>query len=312
MHMESNRNLSSIISKIRDDGPPAAEATSAPAPHTDYVTPAVRSGRARGGRLWRLLTLLLLCGVVVAAAAFYLLRWYGGALPVWSDWRQDLSGSGELAPATPAASVATGPALDPAVTGLLLAQVDRLQQQLDALGAAVASRDALTDARIAALEQSISGLGDQQRERLDQLQGKLDSLQSRIDSRAANTPASPRPAPPRQAPVTRQPAASAAPATPAAPVEAAADTTPATSSGQAETEEWVVNVASSTVLAQIDEAETRMRRLGISVERQVVDFGGEVRYRLRVSGFPSGLEAKRYAEKMEQEMGIKGAWASRR
>lgn len=309
--MESNRNLSSIISKIRDDGPPVAEAIPAQTTHTDYVSPAARSGHVQGSRLMRMLVLLLLCIVVAAGAVFYILRLYG--VGAWPGWLQSLPDAGETHPVMPAKQAPIEPVAgrqslpDAAVLDGLVERIGRLQVRLDEMGSAMAGREESNEMRNAKVDAAISAMDDRQREELERLQGGLDSLQSRMDSWEANKQAS-KPSAPAKKPVAVQPAATVA--SPAA--ETVAETPAGNMPGQAGAGEWVVNVASSTVPAQIDEVESRMRRLGISVERQVVDFGGEIRYRLRVTGFPTSAAARSYEMKLEQEMGIKDAWASRR
>ena len=75
---------------------------------------------------------------------------------------------------------------------------------------------------------------------------------------------------------------------------------------------WVVNVASSAQQATILQLQVKLLKQGISTELQQTDINGTLRYRLRVTGFDTGGEAKRYAEKLVREQGLKGAWASAR
>jgi hypothetical protein len=308
--MESNRNLSSIISKIRDEGPPVAEAIPTQTTPAGYVNPAARSGHVQGSRPMRMLVLLLLCIGIVAGAVFYILRLYGGG--AWPGWLQSLPDPGVTHPAMPAGQAPIEPVADrqllpdAAVLEGLSERIGRLQTRLDEMGSAMASREEFNEMRNAKLDAAIGDMDERQRAELERLQGRLDTLQSRMDSWQANKQASKPPVP------AKKPLAAQAAATVATPAAETAKTTADNMPGQAGTAEWVVNIASSTLPAQIDEVESRMRRLGVSVERQVVDFGGEMRYRLRITGFPTIAAARSYEMKLEQEMGIKDAWVSRR
>jgi TolA-binding protein len=311
MHMESNRNLSSIVGRIRDDGPPAPESQAPQSVPADYLSPATRSGRAPGRRLLRLLVLLLLSAALLAGATFYLVRWYGWQ-PLAGFWPH-ASVSREPAEVAPGAagtvSVADNARPSQANQAELDSLHDRLNQlgsQLDELSTTVSTVVADAEKRNAALDEAIRSMDESHRKALERIQGRLDALESRSQdmARADRSTKTSKPAAkpvPKKAPAT----AVTAPAAATAPV-------PETPDSPAGVEEWVVNVASSTVPEKIDEAEARMHSLGISVERQVIDFGGEVRYRLRVTGFPNSDDARRYATKLEQELGIKGAWPSRK
>jgi SPOR domain len=310
--MESNRNLSSIIGRIRDDGPLAPESQAdQPAP-ADYLSPASRSGRAPGRRLLRLLVLLLLSAAVLAGATIYLVRWYGWQ-PLSGFWPHTPL-SQETAVVTPggntgSVAVYTGPSqADQAELDSLHDRLGQLGSQLDELSTTLSTVVATAEKRSAALEETIRSMDESQRKALDQMQGRLDALQTRVQD--LNTAGrSGKPPKPAAKPVPKK---AAVPAVPAPAPAAAAAPAPETPDSPASAEEWVVNVASSTVPEKIDEAEAHMHSVGISVERQVVNFGGEVRYRLRVTGFPSSVDAKHYATKLEQDLGIKGAWASRK
>ncbi len=302
--MESNRNLSSIVDQIRDDGPPAPE-PARPVP-ADSASSVARPGQGRGRRLLRLLVLLLLCTGVMAGAGYYLVRLYGWPpLPVLLQRGIEPEGAVRVTAGehTPAAPDTVAPRPDRAALDSLDDRIDRLGAQLDELRTTVDDLAISAGKRKAALEETLRTMDDTRQRALERIEARLDALQSRVNGLKPARQADKSPSP-AAAPKPAAPAASHAPdkAGSAAPDPADTDST----------EEWVVNVASSTVPEKIDEAEAHMHSLGISVERQQVDFGGEIRYRLRVPGFSSSAEARRYATKLAKDLGIKGAWPSRK
>lgn len=340
--MESNRNLSSVIQRIRDDGPP--ESGSAPPDHAYDASPDIRSGAARTGRRVRLAVLWLTSCLILVAAVFWLLQMYGVTkVPAWRDLRQHLTAAGSFpAPAVSAPGSTAAPgvaaAVPPAPSAPSDERLEHLQVRLNALGTRLEQAAAAQEARARELDRILGSMADSQHAQVQQLTDRIEALEHRVDTLAkarkarAAHPASAGPA--RAKPASRrtadQPvaatAAHAKPSTPpaadqavvAAPAHAKPSSPPAADQpAQAGTEppaqpEWVVNVASSTELARIRAAEQHMRKLGISVERQQVEFGGEMRYRLRVTGFHSIADARTYARKLQKDMGIQGAWASLR
>jgi hypothetical protein len=76
--------------------------------------------------------------------------------------------------------------------------------------------------------------------------------------------------------------------------------------------DWVVNVASSTQQKSIRKLQETLARKDIVTDIQPVSTRGELRYRLRVTGFNSRDEARRQAKVLALEEGLGGAWASKR
>ena len=76
--------------------------------------------------------------------------------------------------------------------------------------------------------------------------------------------------------------------------------------------DWVVNVASSSMEVPIRALQDRLGKQDIRTELQRTDVQGKPRYRLRVTGFSSASEAKRYAAGLVQQADMKGAWVSKR
>jgi cell division septation protein DedD len=75
---------------------------------------------------------------------------------------------------------------------------------------------------------------------------------------------------------------------------------------------WVVNVASSSQEDSIRQLQVKLKNSGVDTVMQRIGSKGEPRYRLRVTGFATSGEAKRYAAGLAQKSGINGAWASKR
>jgi hypothetical protein len=76
--------------------------------------------------------------------------------------------------------------------------------------------------------------------------------------------------------------------------------------------EWVVNVASSEHIEPVEKLMNKLHKRGIPVETQEVDVGGKVHYRLRVPGFSTSKEARDYARNLEGSLDLKGPWVSKR
>jgi hypothetical protein len=75
---------------------------------------------------------------------------------------------------------------------------------------------------------------------------------------------------------------------------------------------WVVNVASSEHLEPVEKLRDKLGKLGMQAEIQEVAIGGNIRYRLRIPGFSSSTEARKYAHALDGEFGLKGPWISSR
>ena len=76
--------------------------------------------------------------------------------------------------------------------------------------------------------------------------------------------------------------------------------------------DWVVNVASSSKQDAIKALQDRLKQQEIHTELQRTDVQGKTRYRLRVTGFTTGAEARQYAARLAEQADLQGAWASRR
>lgn len=76
--------------------------------------------------------------------------------------------------------------------------------------------------------------------------------------------------------------------------------------------DWTVNLASFSREEQAGKLLGTLKRAGIQAEQQTTSLNGNTRYRLRVTGFSSRDEAKRYADKLDKGLGLGDPWVSHR
>jgi hypothetical protein len=75
---------------------------------------------------------------------------------------------------------------------------------------------------------------------------------------------------------------------------------------------WVVNVVSSKHIEPVEKLMNKLHKRGIPAEIHEVIIDGKVRYRLRIPGFSTSDEARDYAHNLDGDLGLKGPWVSRR
>ena len=341
--MESNRNLSSIISKILDEGPPgngdrhaeASPADSAPlhaGPGAPPPAPAVPA-RHRSSRkllLGLALSLVVVAGMVVFAGSYTGPRGTGGIAGIASavrGWVGTSIGTGRDG-VLPAGSVSAG-AGEQLIQDLQRQQLDILSR-LGQLSDTVTALSATVDKSETVNDTIIAGLRQEHRAGIEALEARLTALQqqlARVTGTAATSepspaikpvsspvkPASPAvksttakvPAPPAEQPATAK--------LPASPVEQPATAKlPAVGDLAAPGEEWVVNVAASSQEQAMRDMAAKLQGQGIPVERQTFTIEGDLMYRLRVPGFATSAEARSYAGKLDKEFGLRGGWVSRK
>lgn len=311
--MESNRNLSSIISKIRDDGPPGDGAPAVPGACPD-PTPAEAAEQPRGPagavlhRTSRnllsglVLLLIVVVGTVYFAGSYTGQRyddWFSGLASTVKGWSIPTQGSAREAAVTGEGVSATSATDAQAIHELTARQLD-IVARLDQLTDAVTALGETANKNWMDNSKAIADLRQAQHTRLEALEAKVKVLQPRL----ASEPGKPTAAvsSPAVKPVLQAKAGNAARA------PATRDTP-----GQAVTgEEWVVNVASSSHEEPILDVAEKLKEKGISTERQTLTIEGELMYRLRVPGFATSGEARRYARKLEADFGFRGPWISRK
>lgn len=349
--MESNRNLSSIISKIRDEGPPGRDDAPPVAPvdagHGEAPVPApADTGRRTSRRLLLglVLPLFLTIGLVLFAGTHTGSR-EGSVLAGIRGWFG-------AAPGIDSATHGEPDVIDEQLVRRLLREQRDIVARLDQLAANVTALSDSVDRKTPG-EALPAGLRGEQRADFESLERRVAELQKRLEAlvdkqavkpvsadktapavkaaSAVKTPAVARNSPvakdvpvARNAPVTRNtPAVKAvtagsrpedAPGATLSPKTAAA-VPPATGTGSESTvtgEEWVVNVASSSREAAMVELAAKLKAQGIPVERQTLTIEGDLMYRLRVPGFTTSGDARQYAAQLDKTHGLRGAWISRR
>lgn len=75
---------------------------------------------------------------------------------------------------------------------------------------------------------------------------------------------------------------------------------------------WVVNLASFSGEAQAEGLLKTLQQAGIPAELQTTMLNGDTRHRLRVTGFSTREEAKRYAGELDKGLDLRGPWVSPR
>lgn len=339
-----NRNLSSIVSSIRDDGPslvddPEVSCNEDHEAVTADVGTAVPGKRVRalpGATVMRkVVTVLLLVTLVTVAILLSAGRYpavderglhlAGIPAEIYDDiaatgvgiqehllqWREQIgaqfSGISPAAVAEPYAGSADSAALQQRQQQIIV--------RLDTLARAVATLETrLESERVERVADSVT-LQAEQFLQLEAVEMQLSGLQQQVASKRLEKQPAPAVKPPKKAAVKQtgtvpsQEIVAGKPAGITPPPDKAAEKPAGKTSPQAN---WVVNVASSSQQAAIKRLQKKLQGKNIHTELQQVKGSNGARYRLRVTGFTTGGEARRYAGELARNAGIKGAWASRR
>jgi hypothetical protein len=313
-----NRNLNSIVSTIQDDGPSVVQASWPAVENEDtetiVETPVVADpGTARQGQRIRALPGL---AVMLRVSAILLsVALLGGAALFAAGKYPAIDERGLHLAALPAGLVTGIADRRDALVTTLAQWTGQASEWLSGLWSINADRAPIAASDVAA----VAARQVQILIRLDALDATVDTLQGRLDSQQTarvtnndvrhNAQAAQLKDLQAQLAGLRQSMAD----TPALPAPLAGQSRDTTVKGQAtETGDWVLNVASSSREASIKALQQKLEQQDIRTELLRTDVKGAPRYRLRVTGFASSGEAKRYATRLEQRAEIKGAWASRR
>jgi hypothetical protein len=298
--MESNRNLSSIISRIRDEGPPGTEAEptpdipadATPAPAAESILRPSIGEPAPRSRRWLLAGLafpvVLVAGLVIFAGNYTGYRDEGGIAGLDGSVGGRLvappaSGGDTVLPAGSRSSDVDGNA--ELLGELRLRQAD-LMTRIDELTATVATLAETMNRNRAAADEALAGLREERKAAIGTIESRLADLQRRLAA----------------APVARQ----------KQPEPTAKAQSQDKAKQAAAGEEWVVNVASSSQEQAMTELAEKLGDQGITVERQTLTIDGNLMYRLRVPGFTTSTEARQYARQLDKSHALHGAWISRR
>jgi len=309
--LEHNRNLSSIVGAIQDDGPPAS-APKGPATLVRDVKDAagsaeaetlspVRAGRQRATR--RAFIFLLFATLVVAAGFIFISENKEGYLADFTygagQYITGLFTQAENAASNPGGSTNPAGAGEPVVPAVVAERDDNAGNH------EIHERQALIMKRLEELTAAMADIkaGNEQY-RLssqDELKGMQEDFQNKIDSIAAAVAGL------QASPASREGSSQQPPkgSRDASVAPSGSGTVPASGG-------WVVNVANSAHLETIEKLKKKLHKHGIRSESQAVTIDGKARYRLRIPGFSSSDEARDYAHNLDGDLGLKGPWISKR
>lgn len=309
--LEHNRNLSSIIAAIQDEGPPA----SAPKGSTTMIRDAkhaagaveagtfvpARTGTQRSTRrsfLYLLFaTLVLAAGFILATAdrGGYLADFpYAAGQYISGLYRQAENAVSTLVGnANPAGA---GQSVAPAVVGErdghsgiheIHERQTLIMKHLEELTAAIAEIKAGNDRYRVASQGELKAMQQDFQGKIDNIAAAVAGLQGGPGYQEGSTKRLP---------------------------EATGDdtVTPSESAAVPASGGWVVNVANSEHIETIEKLKKKLHKHGIRAETQEVTIGGQARYRLRVPGFSTRDEARDYAHNLDGDLGLKGPWVSKR
>ncbi len=328
--MESNRNLSSIISKIRDEGPPSS-GDAAP-PDTPVIaddalqTTEAKAGRRVSRKLWLglILPLALTAGLVLFAGNYAGYRdndRFAGVTSTVRGWFTDTRDAGDNRGMSDDSTFANAAVDEELVRELRARQLD-IMARLDQLTDTVTVLNEANGRNRADSELVLTSLRQEQQAGIDMLKARITELQQQIDGMVGKPAVQTKQAVPAQSTAQVKKAKSDKPVVkanetmPARRVAQKENAVPAqpTAPDEAEQavpgEEWVVNLAASSNEQAMSELAARLKKKGISVERQVFTIDGDLMYRLRAPGFKTSGEARRYADRLDKEFGLRGGWVS--
>lgn len=305
--LKHNKNLSSIIGTIQDEGPSSGETdrqrdvnnTSAP-----FDVEALISGRSAPRRTsWRLLIYILLATLVLAATIIFIA---GGS----DEHLTDVSPAVEQ-PVQPPYMQAentipdTGARMAPADTDESLLPVTVGGQSDNFSNAEIHERQSLIMQQLQELTAAVADIKASNNQHWIEYQAALIKMQKEFHRELGNVAAV-------VAGLQQQPVAqSESPAGVAEdPVEL--DAASPQSGKLPVTGEWVVNVVSSEHLEPVEKLMSKLHKRKIPAEIQEVMIGGKLRYRLRIPGFTSREEAREYARLLDGDLGLKDPWISER
>jgi hypothetical protein len=301
--LEHNRNLSSIVGTIQDEVPSESASTGQTTRLKDVSNQAgsLRAGRRRSG--WRSFLYLLLATLVLVAAFIFVAGGRGGYLadlPYGAgEYIPKLYNRAESAIASLAGSVSPAGEGEAVVPGVVVEQADSssneeireqqslIQKRLEELSSAIEDiRESNNQHRVDARREQERLKEDFQRQ-IAKVSATVAGLQGRLAARNEDS---------------------------IQPSKGARDITATkTGSGKVSSEGgWVVNVANSPYIEPIEKLKNKLQKRGIQTEIHEALVGGKPRYRLRIPGFSTSDEAKKYARNLDSDLGLKDPWVNRR
>lgn len=309
--LEHNKNLSSIVGTIQDEGPPtgASESLSAGTADVDNAAGPVEvetftpAGADRWRSPWRPFFYILFAALVLAAALIFIA---GGREGNQADVAYE-TGSQLQKPYLPPENAVSEPAgsTDPAASDELVVPAIVAEQNANFSNDEIHARQSLIMKQLDELTASIVDIKANNDQRRVDNQGELktlrEDLQHEIDKVAAAVAGLQRGSNAGEESSTRKAADSS-------DLNVAA----LKSGGVPVTGGWVVNVFSSEHIEPVEKLMNSLHKREIPAEIQQVTIGGKVRYRLRIPGFSSSDEGREYARNLDSDLGLKDPWVSRR
>ena len=309
---QHNRNLSSIVSTIRDDGPSVLEQPPSQVDVEDEPAPVIGMPDSHRQRIRALPGTQVMLKVVGALAAVLLL---GMAILIAKGQYPAVDERGLHLADLPAG-------FGEELVELKHATQTRLAQWVDQAGIWLIGLVPAQSPPVPVAATDMTGISRQQAKimaQLDSLSNTVEALQTRLDQAQAtqvNDSVT------RQAEQTLQLKALQAQlaalqqqmaAQPAAPSKPPKQTKSKTIDPVRPADgDWVVNVASSSKQDAIKALQDRLQQQEIHTELQHTKVQGKSRYRLRVTGFTTGAEARQYAARLAEQADLQGAWVSKR
>lgn len=297
-----DRNLSGVVRTIQDEGPPGFRNAGRDAPNTAVHSKAgrVTSGAGlntgadgtgphfgRGGFAGVLSPNRLFIGLLLVIIGVL-----GGAWKYFSSSSE--TGSDDF---LPPAELAREPGGDmPQLAFNAAGQVTDTPLQ------EIWQQQSKIDARLNRLESDLALLiEDSARQRLAN-EAVLDEIRDQQEREQALIAA-------LEQQIATRPVAEAAPK---APADNPAVSTARSGPSPSDEGGWVVNLASFSGEAQARGLLKTLQQAGVPAELQTTMLNGDTRHRLRVTGFPTRDEAKRYAGQLDEGLGLRGPWVSPR
>lgn len=319
--LEHNKNLSSIVGTIQDEGPPTDESTVSTARPRDVNNAAhsveaetfVSTGEGRWRFPWRSFLYLPLAALVLVAAFIFVMGGSEEAL---------IGNAGPAGAGGSVQSVLVGEQDGNFSNQEIHERQSLIMKQMEEMTAAMAAikagnepyqpdnqgeqnRQSLIMEQIEELTAAIAAIKtDNEQYRLDK-QGELKTMQAEFQSSIENISA---------LVIALQEGSSAQKESSIQLSKGSSDVNAAQleSSGAPAKGGWVVNVVSSEHIEAVEKLMNKLHKRGIPAETQEVIIGGKVRYRLRITGFSSSDEARAYASHLDGDLGLKDPWVSKR
>ncbi|MDX2457716.1 MAG: SPOR domain-containing protein [Gammaproteobacteria bacterium] len=318
--LEHNRNLSSIVGAIQDEGPPTSASKGPVTMIRDVQNAAgsveaatfvpARTGRQRSA--WRSFFYLLFAALVLAATFIFFM---GSRIGYLVDLPHAVGPYiAKLYTQTEAVTASLAERAGPAgevesVVPVIVAEQDGsfsnhqiherqslIMKQLEELTASIADIKTSSDQHQVDNQGELNEIQEAFQHKLDKVTAVVAGLQERSGDQEESSKQLPEASNDQN--VAQSESGTVAPSAPSAP--------------SAHSGGWVVNVANLGHIEAIEKLKKKLHKHGIRTETQEVTIGGKTRYRVRIPGFSTSVEAREYAHNLDGDLGLKGPWVSKR